>query len=147
MRVNRISTYRTDKKKESLKVKHNLENSDFKKDLQTSLKEELRKKLSHLLKDIETQGENLINRRTLEDLEKYKSLVKNFLNTVVKNIYLLKEKVEFGPKGKQNVLVLVENIDKSLEELIKLVLNKETNKLKILEKLGEIKGLLIDLYS
>lgn len=119
----------------------------FKDNLHESIKKELRRRLGNLLKDIEQEGRTLLKRRTLENVLKYKDLVKNFLDLVVKNIYHLSEKVNLTPRGKQSILVAIESIDKSLEELLKLVLNKEVDNLKILEKVGEIQGLLIDLYS
>ncbi len=119
----------------------------FKDNLHESIKKELRRRLGNLLKDIEQEGRTLLKKRTLENVLKYKDLVKSFLDLVVKNIYHLSEKVNLTPRGKQSILVAIENIDKSLEQLLKLVLNKEVDNLKILEKVGEIQGLLIDLYS
>jgi len=119
----------------------------FKDNLHESIKKELRRRLGNLLKDIEQEGKTLLKRRTLENVLKYKDLVKSFLDLIVKNIYHLSEKVNLTPRGKQSILVAIENIDKSLEELLTLVLNKEVHNLKILEKVGEIQGLLIDLYS
>lgn len=119
----------------------------FKSNLEESIKKELRKQLSRMLVDIEEEGKIMVKRRTLNEVLKYKNLVKKFLDLVVKNIYHLSETVNLNPRGKQNILVAIESIDKSLEDLLKLVLNQEVDNLRILEKVGEIQGLLIDLYS
>lgn len=149
MKVNRSPVSRT---KESSRSKakakaSTVQPAQFKTSLEDSIKKQLREKLNALLKEIDSEGENILKKRTLDVLLKYKKLVKNFLDTVVKNTYLLKENVNFNPRGKQNILILVENIDQSLEELATMVLNKEVDNLNLLEKIGEIRGMLIDIYS
>ncbi|MBN2482982.1 MAG: YaaR family protein [Candidatus Omnitrophica bacterium] len=149
MRVHRfpLRTVRRKRKISSRTVIKSSSTQSFKDSLQESIKKELRKQLSRMLLDIEEEGKMMVTRRTLDSVLKYKSLVKNFLDLLVKNIYHLSEKVNLNPRGKQNILVAIESIDNSLEDLLKLVLNKEVDNLRILEKVGEIQGLLIDLYS
>ncbi|MBD3246138.1 MAG: DUF327 family protein [Candidatus Omnitrophica bacterium] len=131
----------------SRKVAKNKANSSFRHDLKDSLKEEIKQRLKNLLVDIDAQGQMLLRKRTLESVLQYKTLVRKFLELVIKNVYLLKEKIDFSPKGKHNVFILVENVDNQLEELLKLALDKEINNLALLDKIGEIRGILIDLYS
>jgi uncharacterized protein YaaR (DUF327 family) len=149
MRVHRfpIRNVRRKRKISSRTVIKSSPTESLKDSLQESIKKELRKQLSRMLVDIEEEGKVMVKRRTLDSVLKYKSLVKSFLDLLVKNIYHLSEKVNLNPRGKQNILVAIESIDKSLEDLLKLVLNKEIDNLRILEKVGEIQGLLIDLYS
>lgn len=134
-------------KKGSGRIRRLKETKEFQKDLKSSLREEIKQRLRVLLTDIESQGKDLIKRRDLESVLKYKNLVKEFLAIIIKNVYLLKEKSNLTAKGKHNVFVLIENADKALEELAKIALDKEVDNLKILEKVGEIKGILIDIYS
>ena len=136
-----------DTEQPSRKVRPTPETKEFKNDLKSSLKDQVRTQLGNLLKDIDSQSKTLLKNRTLDSVLGYKNLVKEFLSIVVKNVYLLKEKADLSPHGKHNVFVIIENVDKTLEELLKLVINKEIDGLKILEKIGEIRGLLIDLYS
>ena len=149
MRVNRFSSSSVRKKRKTSSpvTRGKAADADFKAQLQTSINNELRSNLNQMLKEIDDQGDAVIRDRTLDQCFKYKTLVKKFLKTIVKNIYHLKENFKFGPRGKQNILFIVENIDKSLEELLNMVLNKEIDNLKLLEKIGEIRGMLIDTYS
>ena len=49
-------------------------------------------------------------------------------------------------KGYSRTLSTVQEVDNKLVELKQLVLDKQRNLIDILEKIGEIKGLLINLY-
>lgn len=119
----------------------------FKEELERSQRKQTSLRLKNLLNKIDEEGQRLLKHRTLNILSQYKKFIKDFLEEVLKNLYLLKEEKDFDSKGKQKVLVLIKTVNKTLEDLVKMVLNKETSKLKLLEKLGEIKGLLIDIYS
>lgn len=121
--------------------------SSFQKELRLSQKKQLIQKLKSLFAQIDESGERLVKLRTLETLSQYKELIKNFLKEVVENLYILKEEIHFDPKGRHKVLVLIKTINKTLEDLVKMFLNKETSNFKLLEKIGEIRGMLIDLYS
>jgi len=123
------------------------EASPFREELHTAQKRELSEKLKFLLADIDENGQRLIKLRTVDVLTRYKDLIKTFMKEVVQNLYVLKEEKHFDPKGKHKVLILVKSINKSLEDLVKMVLDKQINNLKLLDKIGEIKGMIIDLYS
>lgn len=151
MRVNKPPTSRIKRKRQSRFPKPEISSHacqpSFKNHLEDSIKKELREKLHGILKDIDFEGKNVVRQKTLKSLLKYKKMVKTFLDIVIKNIYHLKEKVNLGSRGKPNILILIEKVDKSLEELVKMVLNNEFDNLKLLEKIGEIRGILIDTYS
>ena len=49
-------------------------------------------------------------------------------------------------EGYSRTLSTVQEVDTKLVELTQLVLDKQRNSIDILEKIGEIKGLLINLY-
>jgi uncharacterized protein len=135
--------------KRTLSIKGSLkkESSLFEQELQASQKQQLTEKLKATVLQIDELGQRLIKIRTVDILNQYKELIKNFLKDVVQNLYLLKEEMHFDPKGKHKALVLVKTINKNLEDVVKMVLDKEISNLKLLEKVGEIKGMLIDLYS
>lgn len=136
-----------EKQRVSLKGVIGKEASPFREELHTAQKRELFEKLKFILADIDENGQKLIKLRTVDVLTKYKDLIKSFMKEVIQNLYVLKEEKHLDPKGKHKVLILVKSINKSLEDLVKMVLDKQTDNLKLLDKIGEIKGMLIDLYS
>jgi uncharacterized protein len=102
--------------------------------------------LTRLMGDISTAGERVAKNRTLRELARFKRLVKRFME----------ETVQYGIEGKQSHtwnrfgegrrLKIVETIDQHLVELAEDLLNEEKETIALLDKIGEIKGLLINLY-
>ncbi len=107
----------------------------------------IHERLDTLLKDIDEQAKSLANGYNINDLVKYKTLVKNFLQEAVQKMYKIKEEVGWDRRGRHKVYSLVEVVDKELEELTHLVMSEQKDNISILKKLDEIKGMLVDIYS
>lgn len=103
--------------------------------------------LNKKMQEIESQGNKLVESRTVDNLRKYKKLVKDFLNDVVKNGLQLKEERGFNHYGSSRLYKLVKEVDKKLVDLTDTVLDKESKGLDLLNTVGEIKGMLINLYT
>lgn len=104
-------------------------------------------KLANMAKDIEDQGKTLSEHRTVDELRKYKKMVKQFLDEAVQNGLQLEEQRGFNRRGRTKVYKIVKEVDKKLIDLANDVLNKEKSRLDILNKVGEIQGLLINIYT
>jgi uncharacterized protein len=104
-------------------------------------------KFSKLAKDIEDQGKVLSESRTVEDLKKYKKLVKSFLDEAVNNALQLENQRGFNRRGRTKVYKIVKEVDSKLVDLTNEVLNKEKKGLNILNMVGEVQGLLINIYT
>jgi uncharacterized protein len=103
-------------------------------------------KLNKLIEQIDMQGERLGRSRTIKDLKHYKSLVKNFMEEAVKNGVALKERHGFSRRGRSKVYKIITEIDKKLTDVTNAVLDKEKKGINILDTVGEIKGLLVNMY-
>lgn len=103
--------------------------------------------LTRLLGDIQGAGERLSKSRTFKDLAKYKSLVKRFIREAVDFGMDLKQSHSWSEYGQSRPLKIVEVIDEKLVELTEEIMEKESNSIDILGRIGEIKGLLINLYT
>lgn len=104
-------------------------------------------KLAGLAKEIEDQGKTLSEHRTVDELRKYKKMVKQFLDEAVQNGLQLEEQRGFNRRGRTKIYKIVKEVDKKLIDLANDVLNKEKNSLDILNTVGEIQGLLINIYT
>ena len=104
-------------------------------------------KMTKMMQDIEDQGKVLSTSQTVEDLKKYKKLVKEFLDDAVNNGLKLEEQRGFNRRGRTKVYKIVKEVDSKLIDLTNAVLDKEKNGLKILNMVGEIKGLIINMYT
>ncbi|MBN1897897.1 MAG: YaaR family protein [Spirochaetes bacterium] len=103
--------------------------------------------LDQLLEEIDSAGREFAHTPTLETLRKYKSLVKGFLETVIKKIYKIKEKMGRKYWLKQKVYIVIEKINDRLEKLTNYILKKEAEHIDLLATLDEIRGLLVDMYK
>lgn len=104
-------------------------------------------RLNRLLGDIDRQGEILAERLTFNELVKYKKLIRAFLDEAVKNSFRNEESRSWNRGGRPKVYLLVNRIDERLSQLTEEILSREKDALNILKIVGEIKGLLIDLYT
>ncbi|MDQ0220920.1 DUF327 family protein [Peribacillus cavernae] len=103
--------------------------------------------LNKLLGDIQGAGERLSKTRTFKDLAKFKTLVKRFVREAVDFGMDLKQSHSWNAYGRSRPLKIVETIDDKLVELTEEVMRTEKSSIDILGKIGEIKGLLINLYT
>lgn len=103
--------------------------------------------MTRLLGDISTAGDRLSRSRNLRDMAKYKMLIKKFLQETVDFGMGLKQSHTWNRFGEGRKLKIVETIDEKLIELAEEILNEEKSSIDLLAKIGEIKGLLINLYT
>lgn len=104
-------------------------------------------KMSKMAEEIEDQGKKLAEHRTVDELRKYKKMVKQFMEEAVQNGLQLEEQRGFNRRGRTKIYKIVKEVDKKLIDLANDVLNKEKSKLDILNQVGEIQGLLINIYT
>lgn len=104
-------------------------------------------KLSKFVEEIEDQGKVLAENRTVDELRKYKKMVKQFMEEAVQNGLQLEEQRGFNRRGRTKIYKIVKEVDKKLIDLANTVLDKEKSSLDILNTVGEIKGLLINIYT
>jgi len=103
--------------------------------------------LTQVINKIEEQGKQLVKSQTIDSLRKYKTLVKQFMNEVVKNGFELHEERRFNHRGTTKVYKLVKEVDTKLVDLTNDILQKEKDSLNLLKRVGEIQGLLINMYT
>ncbi|MED4283548.1 YaaR family protein [Priestia megaterium] len=103
--------------------------------------------LTQVINKIEEQGKQLVKSQTIDSLRKYKTLVKQFMNEVVKNGFELHEERGFNHRETTKVYKLVKEVDTKLVDLTNDILQKEKDSLNLLKRVGEIQGLLINMYT
>jgi uncharacterized protein YaaR (DUF327 family) len=106
-----------------------------------------KERLANLITQIDRQAEQLSRCRTLRNLKVYKNMIRDFVQEVVHSGLELKETTSGHLNGRQRHLKIIQEVDKQLMELSNHVLDERKTSIDILEKIGEIKGLLINLYQ
>lgn len=104
-------------------------------------------RLNRLIEDIDEQGKILAQSLTVEDLKNYKKKVKEFVNEAVKYGLKVQQSRGFNRGGRMRMYKTVQKVDEKLLELADAVISKEEKGLKVLNLVGEIRGLLLDIYA
>lgn len=108
---------------------------------------ELQARLQTLMEDITMQGEKLSKRRDVKDMKRYRGLVKEFLNEVVTHSHSFSRENFLDRKGRHRVYGIIRLIDENLDQLAQELMKDEKDNLAILNKIGEIEGLLLDIFT
>ncbi|MDR2614994.1 MAG: YaaR family protein [Oscillospiraceae bacterium] len=117
----------------------------FRRTLTELSKQEHEAHLTALAADIEEQGKRLSKHAVFEELERYRALIRSFLNDVVSNGYEFSRESASGGRGRGRFFVIVKTVDEKLTELARAVLDSQESELDILARVGELQGLIVDL--
>ena len=104
-------------------------------------------RLNRLMEDVDAQGKVLAQSMTVEDLRDYKKKVKEFLSEAVKYGLKIQQSRGFNRGGRMKIYKIVQKVDDKLLELTDAVINKQEKGIKVLSLIGEIRGLLLDVYA
>ncbi len=119
----------------------------FKQKLSEIEQEHIRDELKTLFNKIETQSGKLQDKLFIEDLVEYKKLVREFLDITVNNSHVFYKENSLDRRGRHRIYSLVKKVDNELDELTKDFLNIENNRIKILRRLDDVKGMLLDILT
>ncbi|MCT2534281.1 YaaR family protein [Aquibacillus koreensis] len=103
--------------------------------------------LNKAIEQLTAQGEKLERFRSFKDLVKYKRMVKDFIQEAVQYGMELKQSHSWNLESNNRKLTIVEQVDEKLMEITELVIDQEKKSISLLGMIGEVKGLLINLYS
>jgi len=107
--------------------------------------EGLAERLSGLIEDITVQGKKIADHADIRDMKRYRSLIADFINEVVTNSHEFSRENFLDRRGRHRVYGIVRLVNQNVDELAQELLQQEKDHIKILDKTGEIRGLLLDL--
>ena len=108
---------------------------------------ELQERLSTLMESITMEGEKISKRRDIKDMKHYRGLIKEFLNEVVTHSHSFSRENYLDRRGRHRVYGIIRLIDENLDQLAQELMKDEKDNLAILNKIGEIRGLLLDIFT
>ena len=108
---------------------------------------ELQTRLQGLMEEITMQGEKLAKRRDVKDMKHYRGLIKDFLNEVVTHSHSFSRENFLDRRGRHRVYGIIRLVDENLDQLAQELMKDEKDNLAILNKIGEIRGLLLDIST
>jgi uncharacterized protein len=103
-------------------------------------------RLGAFIEEIKVYGGKLSKHMDLSDMKKYRSLITEFINEVVTHSHQFTRENFLDRRGRHRVYGIVKLINKNIDELAQELLSSEKDNLKILEKIGQIEGLILDLF-
>lgn len=125
-----------------------LTKDDFKFTLASAINEtQLQERLNTLLDKITNQGERIAQHMDIRDMKKYRGLIKDFLNEIVNRSHKFSRENFLDRRGRHRVYGIIRLVDENLDQLALELVKDEKDHLSILEKIGEIQGLLLDIFT
>lgn len=107
----------------------------------------LQERLNTMMQEITMQGNKIAKRMDVRDMKRYRSMIKNFMNEVVSRSHSFSRENFLDRRGRHRVYGIIRLIDETLDELAQELVKDEKDHIAILGKVGEIRGLLLDIFT
>ena len=108
---------------------------------------DLQAALTTMMEEITMQGDKLAKHRDIRDMKRYRALVKDFLNEIVGRSHSFSRENFLDRGGRHRVYGIIRLVDENLDNLAQELMKDEKDHLKILSMIGEIRGLLLDIFT
>ena len=108
---------------------------------------DLQARLNTLMEEITMQGDRLAKKRDIRDMKKYRGLIKDFMNEIINRSHQFSRENFLDRRGRHRVYGIIRLVDQTLDELAQELVKDEKDNLGILAKIGEIRGLLLDIFT
>ena len=108
---------------------------------------DLQARLNALMEEITMQGDKLAKKRDIRDMKNYRGLIKDFMNEIVNRSHQFSRENFLDRRGRHRVYGIIRMVDQTLDELAQELVKDEKDNLAILAKIGEIRGLLLDIFT
>ncbi|MGB8451124.1 MAG: YaaR family protein [Anaerocolumna sp.] len=109
--------------------------------------QELQARLNLMMEDITQQGKRLSKHVDVRDMKRYRQLIKNFMNEIVNRSHKFSRENFLDRRGRHRVYGMIKLIDQNLDELAMELIKEEKDNIAILNKIDEIRGILLDLIA
>lgn len=108
---------------------------------------ELQTRLQNLMEAIVMEGDKLAKKRDVKDMRHYRGLVKDFLNEVVTRSHSFSRENFLDRRGRHRVYGIIRLVDENMDRLAQELMKDEKDNLEILNRIDEIRGLLLDIFT
>ena len=136
---------RTQKTSKSVKVSADKQSGDFLGVIKGVEERNIVEKLKRLANDIVEQGKKLSDKVDIRELRIYKKMISDFLDEAVENSLKFSKQSFLDRRGRHKVYAVIKKVNEELDELTKEVLSGEKDRIMILKRLDDIKGLILDI--
>jgi len=116
---------------------------DFSRNLNQEREKKSHEQLKKMVDDIKKRGNRLVITKTYADVNLYKKMIKEYLESVLQYMYDTKKDISFW---QTQYFITVDTVDEKLEELTSMLLGSEKINLDIAATIDDIQGLIVDIY-
>lgn len=109
--------------------------------------EGLAERLNLMMQNIIQQGERISKKKDIRDMQKYRVLIKEFMNEIVSRSHSFSRENFLDRRGRHRVYGIIRRVDETLDELAQELVKEEIENIAILDKIGQIEGLLLDIFT
>lgn len=109
--------------------------------------QDLQVRLNAMLEQITSQGKKLARHMDVCDMKYYRELIRGFMNEIVSRSHKFSRENFLDKKGRHRVYAMIKLVNKDLDALAQELIKDEKDHMVILNKIDEIRGLLIDILS
>ncbi len=107
----------------------------------------LQEKINALMNEISEQGKKISKKTDVRDMKRYRQLIKEFINEIVYRSHEFSRENFLDRRGRHRVYGIIRLIDKNLDDLAAELIKDEKDNISILNLVGEIRGLLLDIIT
>lgn len=107
----------------------------------------LQERLTSMMEEITQQGDRISKKMDIRDMKRYRTLIKSFMNEVASRSHKFSRENFLDRRGRHRVYGIIKKVDDTLDELAQELVKDEKDHIAILNKIGEIRGLLLDIFT
>ncbi|AEV70465.1 YaaR family protein [Acetivibrio clariflavus] len=123
----------------------NVNSNTFQSQLRKLEGQNLEERIKCLVDKITEQGQKLAKKVDVKELKIYKKLISEFLDETLNNSRKFLKESFVDRRGRYRVYAIIKKINSELDELTKDVLSTEKDNLRILQRIEDIRGLILDI--
>lgn len=109
--------------------------------------QELQSRLNMMMQEISAQGKKIAKHMDVRDMRYYREMIKEFMNEIVNRSHKFSRENFLDKRGRHRVYTMIKLIDANLDALAAELIKDEKDHLAILNKIDEIRGLLLDILT
>lgn len=107
----------------------------------------LAERLQLMLEEITMQGDKIVKRMDVKEMRRYRTLIKDFMNEIVNRSHKFSRENFLDRRGRHRVYGIIRLVDAKLDELAQELVKDEKDHISILAMVGEIRGMLLDIFT
>ena len=104
-------------------------------------------RLNTMMQQITMQGKQISKKHDIRDMQRYRIMIKDFLNEVVTRSQSFSRENFLDRKGRHRVYGIIRLVDQNLDALTQELLKEEKDNITIMGVIGDIEGLLLDIFT